>query len=57
MKLKDINPWENQQNVENENKYIPGSSEKKRACMMYLFFGILVSISKKEFILLKKLKN
>lgn len=49
MKLKDINPWENQQNVENENKYIPGSSEKKRACMMYLFFGILVSISKKEF--------
>lgn len=49
MKLKDINPWENEQKVENENKYIPGSSEKKRACMMYLFFGILVSISKKEF--------
>ena len=49
MKLKDINPWENEQNPENKNKYIPGSSEKKRASMMYLFFGILVSLSKKEF--------
>jgi len=49
MKLKDINPWENGQNPENKNKYIPGSSEKKRACMMYLFFGILVSLFKKEF--------
>ena len=49
MKLNDINPWENEQKTENENKYIPGSSEKKRASMMYLFFGILVSISKKEF--------
>lgn len=49
MKLKDINLWENEQKTENENKYIPGSSEKKRACMMYLFFGIIVSLSKKEF--------
>ena len=49
MKLKDINLWENEQKPENENKYIPGSSEKKRACMMYLFFGIMVSLSKKEF--------
>ncbi len=28
-------------------KYIPSSSDKKRAIMMYLFFGIMVSISKK----------
>lgn len=49
MKLKDIASWENEQKTENENKYIPGSSEKKRASMMYLFFGILVSLSKKEF--------
>ena len=49
MKLKDIASWEKEQKVENENKYIPGSSEKKRACVMYLFFGILVSLSKKEF--------
>lgn len=49
MKLNDINPWENEQKTENENKYIPGSSEKKRASMMYLFFGIIVSLSKKEF--------
>jgi len=49
MKLKDIASWENEQKTESENKYIPGSSEKKRASMMYLFFGILVSLSKKEF--------
>ena len=49
MKLKDITSWEKEQKPENENKYIPGSSEKKRASMMYLFFGILVSLSKKEF--------
>lgn len=29
-------------------KYIPSSSDKKRAIMMYLFFGIMVSISKKN---------
>lgn len=28
--------------------YIPNSSEKKRAIMMYVFFGIMVGISKKE---------
>lgn len=28
--------------------YVPNSSEKKRAIMMYLFFGIMVWISKKE---------
>lgn len=28
-------------------KYIPSSSDKKRAIMMYLFFGIMVSMSKK----------
>jgi hypothetical protein len=49
MKLKDITSWEKEQKPENENKYIPGSSEKKRASMMYLFFGIFVSLSKKEF--------
>ena len=49
MKLKDISQWETTQQTDNENKYIPGSSEKKRACMMYLFFGIIVSLSKKEF--------
>ena len=49
MKLKDIASWEKEQKTENENKYIPGSSEKKRASMMYLFFGIFVSLSKKEF--------
>ena len=49
MKLKDITSWEKEQKTENENKYIPGSSEKKRASMMYLFFGIFVSLSKKEF--------
>jgi len=32
----------------NISKYIPSSSEKKRAVMMYLFFGIMVSITKKE---------
>jgi len=49
MKIKDINPWENEQEIKVENEYVPGSSEKKRACVMYLFFGILVSLSKKEF--------
>ena len=49
MKLKDISQWETTQQTDNENKYIPGSSEKKRASMMYLFFGIFVSLSKKEF--------
>lgn len=49
MKLKDIHIGDNTQKTEDENKYIPGSSEKKRACVMYLFFGILVSLSKKEF--------
>lgn len=49
MKLKDIVSWENEQKTENKNEYIPGSSEKKRACVMYLFFGIIVSLSKKEF--------
>lgn len=29
-------------------KYIPSSSDKKRAIMMYLFFGIMVSITKKN---------
>jgi len=35
-------------NTENVWKYVPSSSEKKRAIMMYLFFGIMVSITKKE---------
>lgn len=36
-------------NPNSTNKYIPGSSEKKRAVMMYLLLGIiLVSISKVE---------
>jgi len=29
-------------------KYVPSSSDKKRAIMMYLFFGIMVSMSKKN---------
>jgi hypothetical protein len=49
MKIKDIHIGESTQTTEAENKYIPGSSEKKRACMMYLFFGIIVSLSKKDF--------
>lgn len=49
MKIKDIHIGESTQTTEDENKYIPGSSEKKRACMMYLFFGIIVSLSKKDF--------
>jgi len=35
-------------NTEDIWKYVPTSSEKKRAIMMYLFFGIMVSITKKE---------
>lgn len=31
MKLKDITSWEKEQKPENENKYIPGSSEKKKS--------------------------
>ena len=49
MKLKDISQGETTQQTETENKYIPGSSEKKRASVMYLFFGIIASLSKKEF--------
>ena len=49
MKIKDISQGETTQPIEDENKYIPGSSEKKRASVMYLFFGIIVSLSKKEF--------
>ena len=49
MKLKDIQTGENTPKTEDKNKYIPGSSEKKRASMMYLFFGVFVSLSKKEF--------
>lgn len=49
MKIKDIHIGETTPKTEDENKYIPGSSEKKRASMMYLFFGIFVSLSKKEF--------
>lgn len=49
MKLNDIHLGENTPTTEDTNKYIPGSSEKKRASVMYLFFGIIVSLSKKEF--------
>ena len=49
MKIKDISQGETTQSIEDKNKYIPGSSEKKRASVMYLFFGIIVSLSKKEF--------
>lgn len=28
--------------------YVPSSSEKKRAMLMYVFFGLIVSMSKKE---------
>ena len=49
MKIKDISQGETTQPIEDKNKYIPGSSEKKRASVMYLFFGIIVSLSKKEF--------
>ena len=49
MKIKDISQGETTQPIEDENKYIPGSSEKKRASVMYLFFGIIVSLPKKEF--------
>lgn len=49
MNTKDVSQWETTQQTEVENKYIPGSSEKKRASVMYLFFGIIASLSKKEF--------
>ena len=50
MNIKGISQGETTQETDNkENKYIPGSSEKKRASVMYLFFGIFVSLSKKEF--------
>ncbi len=49
MKIKDIHLGENNQKTENKNEYIPGSSEKKRASVMYLFFGIIASLSKTEF--------
>jgi len=49
MKIEDIHIGESAQTTEEKNKYIPGSSEKKRACVMYLFFGIIVSLSKKDF--------
>ena len=40
---------EKQQPVQSSTTiYIPNSSEKKRAIMMYVFFGIMVGISKKE---------
>lgn len=35
-------------NLNSSNKYMPSSLEKRRAMMMYLFFGIMVSISKEE---------
>jgi len=35
------------QNIDS-TKYVPGSSDKKRAIMMYLFFGIMVTLTKKE---------
>lgn len=35
-------------NTESVWKYVPSSSEKKRAVMMYLFFGIMASVTKKE---------
>lgn len=34
--------------TENGFKYVPSSSEKKRAVMMYLFFGIMVYLTKKQ---------
>lgn len=38
----------NATDTENTNKYMPGSLEKKRAVMMYLFFGIMVSLAKEN---------
>lgn len=47
MEVKDI--IENKDtNQDNTLKYMPSSSEKKRAVMMYLFFGIMVYLSKKD---------
>ncbi len=42
------NPFQSATNTKTSDKYMPGSVEKKRAIMMHLFFGIMVSISKKD---------
>ena len=47
MEVKDI--IENKDTEQNNTlSYMPSSSEKKRAVMMYLFFGIMVYLSKKD---------
>ena len=48
METKNIFQVDVAKKTENVFNYIPSSSEKKRAIMMYLFFGIMVSITKKE---------
>lgn len=48
MEIKNIFQSDSDINTGNTFTYIPSSSEKKRAIMMYLFFGIMVSISKKD---------
>lgn len=48
MEIKNLFQSDNLWGTENVFKYIPSSSEKKRAIMMYLFFGIMVSITKKD---------
>ncbi len=39
---------ENNNNAVDTNKYVPSSSDKKRAIMMYLVLGIMVWLSKKN---------
>ena len=48
MEIKNMFQSTRNKNTDNTWKYVPSSSEKKRAIMMYLFFGIMVSITKKE---------
>jgi hypothetical protein len=48
MDTKNMFQWNKTESTENVSKYTPSSSQKKRAVMMYLFFGIMVTITKKE---------
>ncbi len=48
MEIKNILQSDDVKDTENTFIYMPSSSEKKRAIMMYLFFGIMVSITKKD---------
>lgn len=47
MEIKDTIQWK-ENTIDVPDMYIPSSSEKKKAIMMYLFFGIIVWLLKKD---------